>query len=173
MEAATDPRFGRCTYFVVVDTDTMQFQAVENVAAMQGSGAGIAAAQLVANTGAEAIVAGNFGPNASQTLAAGGIRLYSSPGGTVREVVEALKTGQLQGMGGAGTGMGMGGGRGMGMGGGRGMGMGMGMNPPMAQPGVAAGPAATPEQLKAQAEALQKQLQDLQEQLKKLQGEQD
>jgi predicted Fe-Mo cluster-binding NifX family protein len=153
LDAALDPRFGRCAYFVVVDTDTLEFEALPNAAAMQGSGAGIAAAQIVGNSGAEAVIAGNYGPNAFQALSAGGIRLFSSSQSTVREAAEALKAGQLQeltapsvqahfgvgagaGMGGmampgaggmgGGRGMGMGGGRGMGMGGGRGMGMGRG-----------------------------------------------
>ncbi len=136
LEAPADPRFGRCNYFVVVDSETMEFQALDNTAAMQGSGAGIAAAQLVANSGAEAVIAGNYGPNAFQALSAGGIQLYSGATGTVRQVMEAFNAGQLQPAGGAnvqahfgvGAGTGVGGGAGMGggMGGGRGMGGGMG-----------------------------------------------
>lgn len=136
LEAPADPRFGRCNYFVIVDSDTMEFQALDNTAAAQGSGAGIAAAQLVANSGAEAVIAGNYGPNAFQALSAGGLQLYSGATGTVRQVVEAFNAGQLQPAGGAnvqakfgmGAGTGVGGGAGMGggMGGGRGMGGGMG-----------------------------------------------
>ena len=145
LDAQTDPRFGRCAYFVIVDSETLDFQALDNTAAMQGSGAGIAAAQMVANSGAEAVVAGNFGPNAFQALSAGGLQLYRGAGGTVRQVIDAFKAGQLEqlsdasveskaGMGGAGAGggggmgagMGGGGGMGAGMGGGRGMGGGMG-----------------------------------------------
>ena len=143
LDAPTDPRFGRCNYFVIVDSETMEFEGLDNTAAAQGSGAGIAAAQLVANSGAEAVIAGNFGPNAFQALSAGGLQLYGGATGTVRQAVEAFKAGQLQpagganvqaksGMGGAGTGAGqgmgggMGAGMGRGMGGGRGIGGGMG-----------------------------------------------
>jgi predicted Fe-Mo cluster-binding NifX family protein len=129
MDALTDPRFGRCSHFVVVDTESMECESIENAAAVQGSGAGIAAAQAVANAGATAVIAGNIGPNAYRALAAGGIRVFASPGGTVREAVEQLVAGHLTEMGNAnvaahfGTGMGSGpgGGRGMGMGGGMGM----------------------------------------------------
>ena len=149
LEAAADPRFGRCAFFVVVDVDSMQVQDIPNTAAAQGSGAGIAAARLVADAGADAVVAGNLGPNAHQALSAGGLALYSFAGGTVRQAVEAFKAGTLVeldaanvaahfGMGGGGGqggvggmggggGRGMGGGMGRGMGGGRVMGMGRGM----------------------------------------------
>ena len=56
LEAPLDPRFGRCAYFVIVDTDTMRFEAIDNAAASAGSGAGILAAQTVANAGAEAVI---------------------------------------------------------------------------------------------------------------------
>ena len=48
LQAAIDSRFGRCPHFVIVDTDSMAFVAVDNIAAAQGSGAGIAGCQLVA-----------------------------------------------------------------------------------------------------------------------------
>ena len=56
LDAPIDPRFGRCPYFLIVDSDTMEFEVIENQGAMAGSGAGIQAAQLVANAGAEAVV---------------------------------------------------------------------------------------------------------------------
>lgn len=186
LNAPADPRFGRCQSFVVVDTDTMQFEAVPNTAATQGSGAGIAAAQLITNAGAEAVIAGNLGPNASQALFAGGLRVFQFTGGTVLQAVEALKAGQLQeltapnvaahtGVGGmgAGGGMGMGMGRGMGGGGGRGMGtgrgMGMGAGRGAGVPGLGAQPGpGSAEQLKQQADALEAQLEDLRRQIREL-----
>ena len=137
LEAQADPRFGRCAYFVIVDTDTMQYEVLTNPGVTMGSGAGIQAAQAVARAGAQAVVAGNFGPNAINALSAGGIQAYLGGMGTVRQTVEAFKAGQLQvassatvparsGMG-MGTGGGMGQGTGMGGGMGRGGGMGGGM----------------------------------------------
>jgi predicted Fe-Mo cluster-binding NifX family protein len=153
LDAQMDPRFGRCAYFVVVDTDTWQFEALENAGPQMGSGAGIAAAQMIGDSGAEGVVAGNFGPNAAQALQAGGIRIFQASDLTVREAAQAAASGQLPEVGGATTaahtgtsgaaagaqaqgaapggmqsgmpGMGMGGGRGMGQG--RGMGGGGGM----------------------------------------------
>lgn len=88
LESPVDPRFGRCAYFVVVDTNNMSFTALQNPSAMMGSGAGIQAAQ--------AVVAGNFGPNVYQALAAAGIKVYLAAAGTVAQAAEMLKNGQLQ-----------------------------------------------------------------------------
>jgi len=95
LDAQVDPRFGRCAWFVIVDSDTMEFEAVQNPGAMAGGGAGIQAAQVVASTGAQAVVAGNMGPNAHQALSAAGIQILPFAGGTVRQAVEAVKSGTL------------------------------------------------------------------------------
>jgi len=95
LEAQVDPRFGRCAWFVIVDSDSMAFEAVENPGVMAGGGAGIQAAQVVASKGAQAVVAGNMGPNAHQALSAAGIQVLPFAGGTVRQAVEAVKSGTL------------------------------------------------------------------------------
>ena len=130
LDAQVDPRFGRCQYFIIVDPDTMEFDAVSNESAMASGGAGIQAAQNVANMGAEIVITGNVGPNAFQTLNAAGIKIVTGAAGTIQDVIEKYKNGELKeteaanvnshfGMGG-GRGMGRGGGGGRGMGGGRG-----------------------------------------------------
>ena len=96
LDAAIDPRFGRCAYFIVVDTDTMAFEAIENAAASAGGGAGIQAGQTVANAGAEAILTGNVGPNAFQTLSALGLKIYTGVTGTVKEAIAQYKAGILE-----------------------------------------------------------------------------
>jgi predicted Fe-Mo cluster-binding NifX family protein len=127
LEAQVDPRFGRCQYFVFVDTNTMAVEAVQNASAGSMSGAGIQAAQAMAGRGVQAVITGNVGPNAYQVLSSAGIRILTGASGTVREAVEKFKAGQLPeatALGPAGSGMGLGLGRGsrMGMGGGGGTG---------------------------------------------------
>ncbi|MHC1579752.1 MAG: NifB/NifX family molybdenum-iron cluster-binding protein, partial [Candidatus Alkanophagales archaeon] len=45
LDAEVDPRFGRCRYFVIVDTETMEYEAVRNESADAPGGAGVQAAQ--------------------------------------------------------------------------------------------------------------------------------
>jgi predicted Fe-Mo cluster-binding NifX family protein len=66
LDAQIDPRFGRCSYFVVVESETMKFETVANTASGAMGGAGIQAAQLVANRGAQVVLTGKAGPNAFQ-----------------------------------------------------------------------------------------------------------
>jgi len=95
LEAPFSPVFGRCPMYVLVDTDTMAFEAMPNLAASAAGGAGIQAAQSVINRGVNAIITGQVGPNAYQVLAAAGVPIYLFSGGTVRQAIEALKAGQL------------------------------------------------------------------------------
>ena len=143
LSSPVDPRFGRCAYFLFVDSETMKFEAVENPNISSTSGAGIQSAQFVSNKGANVLLTGSCGPNAFQTLQAAGVEVIVGVTGTVQEAVQRYKSGQLQaaaqpnvpahsgmGMGGSppiGPGSGMGGGMGRGMGGGMGRGMGGGM----------------------------------------------
>ena len=149
LDASLDPRFGRCAYFLIVDTDTMDLEAVENPNAALGGGAGIQSGQLIAAKGVKFVLTGNCGPNAHETLSAAGIGVIPGCSGTVRDAVERFTAGQLNtvsepnvashaGMTGApsssttqpgpdgGPGMGQGPGSGGGRGMGRGMGKGMG-----------------------------------------------
>ena len=187
LDDAVEPRFGRCPYFLIIDPDSLSFESVENPNAALGGGAGIQSAQLIAEKDAEVVLTGNCGPNAYQTLSAAGIGVVIGCSGTVRQVVEQFKAGQLNpaatanvaskfGMG-AGRGMGGGMGRGMGRGGGMGRGMGTGAG----LPAPAAAPPAQPVQklskedelatLKQQAEALAQQMQQAQDRIKQLEQE--
>ncbi len=95
LDSQVDPRFGRAAYFIVVDTETMDFNAIENENVAAVSGAGISSAKVVIDAGAAAVLTGNCGPNAQRTLSAAGIKLYTGATGTVAEAVELFKSGKL------------------------------------------------------------------------------
>lgn len=94
LDANVDPRFGRATFFLICDTDTMDFAAIENENA-SGGAAGISSAKRVIDEGADVVLTGHCGPNAQRTLDAAGVKLYTEVTGTVAEVVERLKSGEL------------------------------------------------------------------------------
>jgi predicted Fe-Mo cluster-binding NifX family protein len=164
LDAEVDPRFGRCAYFAVGDPDTMEFEFIENTSVMSGSGAGISSAQNVAGMGAQAVLTGNCGPNAYQTLSAAGVQVITGVSGTVKEAVEGYKAGRFQATAGptASAHSGMGGGMGRGMG--RGMGMGGGMAPPQSL-----SPEQEMETLRGQTEMLKQQLDAIQRRIDELQ----
>lgn len=143
LNSPIDPRFGRCAYFLVVDTDDMSFKVFDNQSAALGGGAGIQSAQFVVSKGARAVITGNCGPNAVKAFSAAGTDVYLGNSGTVQEAVQKLKNGRLTPAAkvdvpepirsaresGMGRGMGMRDGNRMGRGGGSGGGMGMGRGP--------------------------------------------
>jgi len=101
LDSQMDPRFGRCQYFVIVDPDTMDFEAMLNESAMASGGAGIQAAQTIVNVGINAVITGNVGPNAFEVLSASGIETMTGASGTVRHALELYKSGGLQSSAGA------------------------------------------------------------------------
>ena len=96
LEASVDPRFGRCAYFVIIDPETEEIEAVLNPAADAMGGAGPQAAQTISDKGAEAVITGNVGPNAFQTLKAANIKVYQGASGTVKETLAKYKSGGLK-----------------------------------------------------------------------------
>jgi predicted Fe-Mo cluster-binding NifX family protein len=95
LDSQVDPRFGRTAFFVIVDTETMDFTVIENENIAAGGGAGISSAKTVIDTGTQAVLTGNCGPNAERTLNAAGIKIYTGVSGKVSEAVELFKTGKL------------------------------------------------------------------------------
>ena len=176
LDAEVDPRFGRCQYFVIVDPETMEFEALENSSAMAAGGAGISTGKIIASKGVEAVLTGNYGPNAYQVLSAAGLRLITGVSGKVKDAIQSYKSGQFQASSQAnvpdhfGMGEAMGGGMGMGMG--RGMGRGMGMEAGMMPPASPISQPPSPDQeleaLRAQSQVLTEQLAEIQRSIEEL-----
>ncbi|MCK4433930.1 NifB/NifX family molybdenum-iron cluster-binding protein [Candidatus Bathyarchaeota archaeon] len=120
LDASVDPRFGRASHFIIVDSETLAFEAVPNTAAGAMSGAGIQAAQTIASKGVSVVITGNVGPNAFQALVSAGIKIVVGAYGTVRGVIEKYKRGELRETNAPTVGGHFGRGKGTGMGRGRG-----------------------------------------------------
>jgi len=96
-KSQVDPRFGRCPYFIIADTNSEEFEAIENTAGQTFQGAGITAAQLVANKEVQAIIAGNFGPKAVNVLSQSNIKIFRSPSDiNIKEVIRKFKNNKLE-----------------------------------------------------------------------------
>jgi predicted Fe-Mo cluster-binding NifX family protein len=181
MDAPIDPRFGRCTYFVIVDTDTMKSEVFPNASQTASSGAGIQAAQTIVNKGAKLVLTGSVGPNAHQVLSASGIEVITGVDGTVQEAIRKYKNSQLRDATmsqnpamrdktGKGFGMGLGQGRGLG----RGRGMGFrrwqatGPITPTSIDPSPIHPTSTKMSKEQKIQALEKQMESLQQQMKQI-----
>lgn len=75
-ETEIHENFGRANYFAVVNCESNEIEFINNKAANKSSGAGVGAAQLCADQGADAAAAYHFGPKAYQALKAAGIKLF-------------------------------------------------------------------------------------------------
>lgn len=96
LEANVDPRFGRASFFLLINPNTMDFEVVANQENLQAAqGAGIQAAALMARHKPAALLTGNCGPQAYHTLLAAGIPVFLGVAGSVRDAVEQFRSGTL------------------------------------------------------------------------------
>jgi len=97
LESPIDSRFGRSLWLVRVDTETNKWDALTNPGANQAGGAGVAAAQFVINQKANAVISGNFGPNAANAFQRANINmhLFANNTSTVQEAIDHFKQGIL------------------------------------------------------------------------------
>jgi predicted Fe-Mo cluster-binding NifX family protein len=88
LEAPVDSRFGKSRYLIFLDSETMEFEAVENPNLMSLTDSGGQMARLVANEGAQLLLTGQCGPQAREVLSKAGIQVFTEVKGTVEEAAE-------------------------------------------------------------------------------------
>jgi len=97
LTAKVDQRFGRCPYFLLINTENQKLKVLKNTASRASRGVGISAAQLIVDQNVQAIMAGNFGPNAIRVLQTSGLKLFTAGSQTtVEKAIIQLKKGKLQ-----------------------------------------------------------------------------
>ncbi len=97
LDGPVDPRFGRAQYFIKINTDSNEWEALPNPGINLSGGAGVAAAQFAIDQKVDAVVSGDFGPNAAGAFKAAGmpLYLYNKTEPSVAEAVSAFKLGKL------------------------------------------------------------------------------
>jgi predicted Fe-Mo cluster-binding NifX family protein len=181
LDAEVDPRFGRCPYFLIVETKDLSFEAVANANVSLGGGAGIQSAQLMADKAVQYVLTGNCGPNAYRTLEAAGIQVVTGCSGTIRQAVEVFQSGAWSAVQqpnvGSHFGMGMGPGAaatgGQPPGRGMGMGRGMGQGPAPAGPPSAASEKDELTALRQEATDIAKHLRSIEQRIRELENREE
>lgn len=97
LEDPVDARFGRAQGFIVCDTEGDDWEYVDNAQNVNAiSGAGVQAAQNIAAHDVAAVITGHVGPKAFSVLSAAGVKVFTGASGSVKEALEAYRSGGLQ-----------------------------------------------------------------------------
>jgi len=94
IEDPIDLRFGRCPFFLIIDSDG-SVRAVSNCARVAGGGAGIQAAQQIVNENVKVVITGQIGPNAFEVLSAANIEIILAPPGIGKDTLEKYRLNRL------------------------------------------------------------------------------
>ena len=96
LDSQLDPRFGRAAYILIVDTETLEFEAFDNNENKNAfKGAGIQTAAMVGEKEAKVLLTGFCGPNAFKTLETAGVKISNNQSGRIIDVVQKFKQGDI------------------------------------------------------------------------------
>lgn len=96
MQSRVSQSFGRTPYFLIYDIKSEEAQFLDNGAAASQGGAGIKAAQWVADQGVRALLTPRCGENAADVLKAAGIQIYKTSGSSIQENIDYFKDNKLE-----------------------------------------------------------------------------
>jgi len=88
-------RFGRCDFFIFIDTETRSWESKPNPAVDAQGGAGAQVVQFLSKNHIETTITGRYGPTAFSALQAAGIQTYRANEGTPEELLDMFLDGKL------------------------------------------------------------------------------
>lgn len=95
LESEVCQSFGRTYYFIVVDVENEGFEVINNQGVASQGGAGIVAAQALVDCGVGVVITFHCGQNAADVLKAADIKICKAVPGTVSEMIQKYKSGEL------------------------------------------------------------------------------
>lgn len=95
LESGVCPSFGRAPHFLFYNTNTKESYYLDNTAVASQGGAGIRAAQVIADHGARVLLAPRCGENAEEVLRKSEVLVYKSIPGTAQQNIDAFIAEQL------------------------------------------------------------------------------
>ncbi|MBW2334115.1 MAG: NifB/NifX family molybdenum-iron cluster-binding protein [Deltaproteobacteria bacterium] len=96
LKAQVGHRFGGSPYLIIVDLGTGNFEAVPNPGSLNQHGAGVQTIVLIISKGVKTALTGYCSPTARRHLEANGIEIFTGLSGTVKEVLESYKKGEIR-----------------------------------------------------------------------------
>ncbi|NLC12016.1 MAG: hypothetical protein GX767_07175 [Firmicutes bacterium] len=96
LSSRLDPRFGRCSYYALYDTEGKNWNFIANPGALEGSGAGVKAAQFLLEQKIDVLLTGDVGPNATKVLKSAGIKVFSLSDVSLEDALKQYEQGQAK-----------------------------------------------------------------------------
>lgn len=100
LDAPMSPTFGRCRFFLFVDTESGHVESMPNPHEHAERDAGVQAAQLVVDKGAEAVITPLIGQYAQRVLEEAGVTICELELESGQRVLDRFRSGRLQTLGG-------------------------------------------------------------------------
>ena len=95
-KAKISSRFGRAPYIAIIDVETQNLKFISNSAANSSSGAGVKAAQIIADEEVEVLIVPRIGPKAFKGLEQAGLDIYITQENTINEALSEYQNDNLE-----------------------------------------------------------------------------
>ena len=95
IDSTVCPSFGRAPYYLLYNATTGESEFLDNAAAASQGGAGIRAAQVIADRGAHVLISERCGENAAEVLGKAEVMIFRSVPGSARENIDAYLRNEL------------------------------------------------------------------------------